>query len=338
MFSFIEIIKKFFKQIWSFVKKIIFKYFIGSLYKKYEPYYFPLMSKAPEFLNYAYPDFSVQYFISTFTKKQTLSINGLIPLNKVNFFCITLYNKDGLPYFSKNDYQIVNFNIIDTDLDCIEYSETIDILESSSLIIRFYTKNKFKNHDFYEYLPSLSTSKIFDVQNIKRNSIKLGNLLQDRISKQDNFINLEVLQKNYFYKPDKSKLKNLFPNKDAEYLIAFPKTKIVLIRIKTEFFCQEDFRFIGFMASNYQTTATDSSISLEESNHEYRIWICYSNDVCKLNIKQNDIILNWNNNNQYPILVYREVRIKKEGLQILENEIGPNQLRTIMNYPEIEYY
>tara|TARA_B100001248_G_scaffold261818_1_gene254444 strand:+ start:62 stop:1078 length:1017 start_codon:yes stop_codon:yes gene_type:complete len=338
MFSFINTIKKFFKQIWSFVKKIIFEYFIGSLYKKYEAYYFPLMSKAPEFLNYAYPDFSVQYFISTFSKKETLFINGLIPLDKVNFFCITLYNKDGLPYFSKNDYQIVNFNIIDTDLDCIEYSETIDILESSSLIIRFYTKNKFKNHDFYEYLPSLSTSKIFDVKNIKKNSIKLGTLLQDRISRQNNFIDSEVLQNNYFYKPNKSKLKNLFPNKDAEYLIAFPKTKIVLIKIKTEFFCQEDFRFIGFMASNYQTTATDSSISLEESNHEYRIWICYSNDVCKLNIKQNDIILNWNNNNQYPILVYREVRIKDEGLKKLVNQVEPKYLRTIMNYPEIEYY
>ena len=130
----------------------------------------------------------------------------------------------------------------------------------------------------------------------------------------------------------------MFPNDDAEYLIAFPKTKITLIKIRTEHFCPEDFRFIGFMASNYKTTATDSSISLEKSNQEYRIWVCYLDDVCKLDILDNDIILNWNNSNQYPILVYREVRIKKEGLQILENEIGPDQLRTIMNYPEIEYY
>ena len=334
MFSFIEIIKKFFKQIWSFVKKIIFKYFIGSLYKKYEPYYFPLMSKAPEFLNYAYPDFSVQYFISTFTKKETISINGIIPIDKINFFCITLYDKNGLPYFSKNDNEIIKYN----DLDYLEYNESIDILESSSLIIRFYTKNQYKNYDFYEYLPSLSTSKIYDVQNIKLNSKNLGNLLQQKISKQNNFIDSDVLKKNYFFKPDKSRLKNLFPNQNAEYLIAFPKTKIALIRIKTEIFCQEDFRFIGFMASNYQTTATDSSISLEDSNHKYRIWVCYPTDVCKLNILENDIILNWNINNEYPILVYREVRIKKEGLQKLENEIKPEYLRTIMNYPEIEYY
>ena len=69
MFSLMQIIKNFFNKIFAFVKKIIFKYFMGRLYKKYEPYYFPLMAKAPEFLNYAYPDFSVPYFISSFQKK-----------------------------------------------------------------------------------------------------------------------------------------------------------------------------------------------------------------------------------------------------------------------------
>ena len=98
MFTFIELLKNFLNKMFAFVKKIIFKYFMGSLYKKYEPYYFPLMSKAPEFLNYAYPDFSVQYFISTFTKKENITLTGLIPNSKINFFCITLYDKDGLPY------------------------------------------------------------------------------------------------------------------------------------------------------------------------------------------------------------------------------------------------
>ena len=335
MFSLLKIILDFFKKVYSFLKAIIFKYFIGSLYKKYEPYYFPLMSKAPEFLNYAYPDFSVHYFICTFTKKERINIKGIIPITKINFFCITLYNKNGLPYFSKNDTEI---NILNKDSENFEYQESLEILESSCLILRFYTKNKYIDYDFYQYLPSISTPKIYDMKNIKINSNKLGNLLQQKISNQNNFIESEVLKKNYFYKPDKTKLKNLFPNKDAEYLIAFPKTKIALIKIKTELFCQEDFRFIGFMASNYKTTATDNSISLEKSNQEYRIWVCYSKDIYKLNIQQNDIILNWNENNDYPILVYREVRIKYKGLKKLENLVNPDQLRTIMNYPEIEYY
>lgn len=335
MFTFIELLKNFLNKMFAFVKKIIFKYFMGSLYKKYEPYYFPLMSKAPEFLNYAYPDFSVQYFISTFTKKENITLTGLIPNSKINFFCITLYDKDGLPYYSKNDNFI---NITNNDPNYLEYQETIEIKESSALILRFYTKNEYQNEDFYKYLPSISTFKNFNIEKIKTNSSKLGDLLQEKISKQDNYVTLEVLKKNYFYKPDKSKLKNMFPNENAEYLIAFPKTNTILIKIKTEYFCKEDFRFIGFMASNYQTTGTDSSISLEKSNQEYRIWVCYYDKINDLNIQTNDQILYWKNDNEYPILVYREVRIKKEGLQILEKEVGPDQLRRVMNYPEIEYY
>jgi len=78
------------------------------------------------------------------------------------------------------------------------------------------------------------------------------------------------------------------------------------------------------MASNYKTT--NSSISLGKSNQEYRIWVCYLDDVCKLDIQDNDIILNWNNSNQYPILVYREVRIKDKGLKKLENLVNPDEL------------
>jgi len=346
MFSLIEVIKRFFNRMFSLIerffnrmfsliKKIIFKYFIESLYIKYEPYYFPLMSKAPYFLNYAYPDFSVQYFISTFTKKETITIKGIIPISKINFFCITLYDTNGLPYYSKNDYMI---NILNDVSENLEYQEIFEVKESSALILRFYIKNKYENYNFYNYLPTISTPKKLDYLNIKSNSIKLEDILQYQLSKLDNIVNSAVLKKNYFYKPDKSKLKNLFPNENAEYLIAFPKTKIVLIKIKTEIFCRDDFRFIGFMASNYKTTGTDSSISLEEGNKEYRIWVCYPGNINNLITHPNDKILYWNNNNEFPILVYREVRIKKEGLQKLDQEVGPDQLRTMMNYPEIEYY
>jgi len=58
--------------------KKLFSNILWEAYKKYEPYYFPLISKAPEFLNYAYPDFSVQYFINIFIKNVNITLKGLI--------------------------------------------------------------------------------------------------------------------------------------------------------------------------------------------------------------------------------------------------------------------
>ena len=90
------------------IKKILFQYFIQSVYRKYEPFYFPIMAKAPNYLNYAYPDFSVQYYITSFAGNQTVTIKGMIPKYKINFFSFTLYEKNGLPYYSKNDDTIKN--------------------------------------------------------------------------------------------------------------------------------------------------------------------------------------------------------------------------------------
>lgn len=323
----------------SCIRKILFQYFIKNLYRKYEPYYFPIMAKAPKYLNYAYPDFSVQYFITTFGENETITIEGIIPKYKINFFSFTLYEKNGLPYYSKNDYTI---NIVKETDEFIHYKETFTTLEYSALIIRFYVKKQYENDNFYNYLPTLSENKIFQkVETIEQNSINVGNILQERIKEQNN-IKEESLQNHYFFKPARDKLNNLFPNANAEYLIAFPRTFLLLITIKTEVFTREDYRFIGFMTSNYETTATDNSISLEEGNTNYRIWVCFKKDV---NLLQNvpfhpltDKVLCWDDDNKHPILVYREVRIQKKGLQLLDDETEPSELRKIINYPEIEYF
>lgn len=321
------------------IKKILFQYFIQSLYRKYEPYYFPVMAKAPQYLNYAYPDFSVQYYITTFAANETITIKGVIPKYKVNFFSFTLYEKNGLPYYSKNDYDL---HILEENDEYIHYEETFTTTEYSALILRFYTKEQYKDEIFYSYLPSLSHQKIYDFDSVGKNSSSLSDLLQQKISSQDNHITNETLKNYFFFKPERKKLNNLFPNANAEYLIAFPKSSLLLVTIKTEHFTNEDFRFIGFMASNYETTATDNSITLEKGNKEYRIWICYEKDVGHL---QNvpfqpltDLVLCWKNENTFPVLVYREVRIQKKGLQLLDDETGPDELRKIMKYPEIEYY
>ena len=321
------------------IKKILFQYFIQSLYRKYEPFYFPIMAKAPNYLNYAYPDFSVQYYVTTFAGNQTVTIKGKIPKYKINFFSFTLYEKNGLPYYSKNDD---NIHVTKENDEYIHYEETFTTTEYSALVIRFYTKDQYKDEIFYSYLPSLSQQKIYDFDTISKNSTSLSQTLQKKISSQDNHITSESLQNHFFFKPDRKKLNNLFANANAEYLIAFPKTSLLSIRIKTENFSKKDFRFIGFMASNYKTTATDNSVSLEKGNTEYRIWVCYYKNVMKLkNTDYNpltDLVLCWKDNNTNPILVYREVRIKRKGLQLLDEETGPEELRKIMKYPEIEYY
>lgn len=321
------------------IKKILFQYFIQSLYRKYEPFYFPIMAKAPNYLNYAYPDFSVQYYVTTFAGNQTVTIKGTIPKYKINFFSFTLYEKNGLPYYSKNDD---NIHVTKENDEYIHYEETFTTTEYSALVIRFYTKDQYKDEIFYSYLPSLSQQKIYDFDTISKNSTSLSQTLQKKISSQDNHITSESLQNHFFFKPDRKKLNNLFANANAEYLIAFPKTSLLSIRIKTENFSKKDFRFIGFMTSNCKTTATDNSVSLEKGNTEYRIWVCYYKNVMKLKDTDynplTDLVLCWKDNNTNPILVYREVRIQRKGLQLLDEETSPDELRKIMKYPEIEYY
>lgn len=319
------------------IKKLLFQYFVKNLYRKYEPYYFPIMSKPPKFLNYAYPEFSVQYFLTTFSKNETVTITGIIPKTKLNFYSITLYEKNGLPYYSKNDY---NIHITKEDDKFIFYQERLTILDTSALIVRFYVKNEYNNENFYYYLPDISPIKKNDFENMEKNSIEVGTILQNRIEEQNN-VNSDFLKNTLFFKPSREKLNNLFPNANAEYLIAFPKTFVSIIRIKTEKFTKDDFRFIGFMASNYKTTATDSSVSLEVGEKEYKIWVCYQKDLniilSHFSYNNSDLILCWNDENRYPILVYREVRIQKKGLQKINMETKEDELRKIMNYPEIEY-
>ena len=299
--------------------EMFYQWFIRKLYLRDVSLYFPIMSNAPEYLNFAYPDFSVQYFVTTF-RPGKITLEGKIPRSKLHFFSITLYGVDGLPIYSKSDADMST-----------SYVETVDLDVVAALIVRFYRKNP--KESFEKYLPTLSVAKKEVTRSARlAASKKLEKLLLPKIAKQNIRIAEILPTEPQFFKPNDQMLKSLFPNPFAHYLIARPSSQQGYIDITTPSFTMDDYRFVGFMLSNYSTTETDDSISLS-GNRRYRIWFGVGPPD-----KHMKYYLQWKSSNAFPILVYREVRIKKLGLAKHKIMLGPTQLKRMMNYPEIHYF
>ncbi len=305
------------------MKDLLYQWFMRRLYLRDTSLYFPVFSDAPKYLNFAYPDFSVQYFVTTF-RPGTVTMTGTIPKTGLEFFSISVYGTNGLPVYAKCDVDLCPD-------ESFVYHETLHFKTVSALIVRFYRKNP--KESFEKFLPIFSLEKT-RVSNSMRISMseKLESCLLPRIVKQNKNI-LHVLgQRTEFFKPSNKMLKSLFPNPFAYYLIAIPQSPYGWIDIHAPPFSKEDYRFVGFMASNYSTTETDDSIRLPTGNKKYRVWFGYG--PRKRNMKY---YLQWKKTNHFPILVYREVRLQKKGLANYKSQVDPKQLRKIMHYPEITY-
>jgi hypothetical protein len=302
-------------------QEIVYRWFIRNLYVRDASLYFPVVSNAPQCLNFAYPDFSVQYFVTTFHPGK-ITLRGEIPMSKLHFFSIAIYGTDGLPIYSKSD----------ADLGTNQpYAETITLKTVAALIVRFYRKDPSEHFD--SYLPEISIPKKKVTMAMRISASKtLGKLLLPKIVKQNRQMAKLLPSQPQFFKPDDRMLKSLFPNPFAHYLIAKPSSQHGYIDITTPVFRNDDYRFVGFMASNYSTTETDDSISLPVGKKQYRIW--FGIGPAEKHMKY---YLRWKSSNQFPILVYREVRLKKQGLAKHKIMLGPVQLQTIMNYPKINY-
>ena len=313
-------------------KDFIFKFFLKKIYTQNLGYYFPIFSKAPKYLNFAYPDFSIQYFIMSLPANEIIHLEGEIPYEKIYFWNCVLYGVDGTPYFHITDKDVPK-----------KYNFKITTNQLSSLVIRFYAKDE--NEDFYSFLPKIKPEfQTLPVNSRIQKTIKYSKFLQNIITRRYKNISQELLERHDFFLPGTKRRGNLFVNPDAIYLCSFPPKKSSIAKIVLNVPRNSIYRYIGFMVSNYTTTATDESVHLSKYK-KITLWICQKKNQDKLEKygfdKSKDLTLFWKNSNKHPIIVYRLVMSKIKGIMKLnniENDTLYPTLKRFKETPLIKYY
>ena len=315
-------------------KKVVVSNIIFEIYKKYHSLYFPLKSKSPSVLNFAFPDESCEYYILSIKKNERFILQGEIPLSKIHYFSLSFYDCNGNLLLCRNDARLLP-----------SYRLNIHCTVDACLIIRFYKRKEYENENFFKHLPEICPKRSRLTQKeIIRHSRKVNQDLLKFIFKQPILIDKTMSgSRHFFFLPAKIYLNSMFVNKDAIYLIALPLTfmgKITLSRFNLN--C----RYIGFMCCNLKSTETDSSISIQRKRR-LTLWFCFKKDISKLEKygyrKNHDSLICWNNTNTNPVLLYREINLSKSSLNNIRNKkqnYTKKKLIPIMQsfYPNIEYY
>lgn len=308
----------------NLISSLIFRY----VYRRYRGKYFPVLSQSPKYLNFAFPDDSILYYIHS--TNHPIVLSGKVPKIETHFWSISVYNTKG----------VVTQHWDDCDLQD-DYQLLIDIMSSSCIIIRFYLKDTYKHKYMLEYLPKVSPSVEKITQKIRlKNSKFISSLLLQQsklFRKKSNFMYSQ------FYLPSIQKEQSLFPNDNARYCIAHPIDGFNYIKITGKLPSKigrpHSLRFISFMLGNLKTTATDASISFEELPTNYTIWVAFekNKNIVSEKASPGEPILLWKNNS-LPLLVYREVRIEKDFAFHTEN--NPEATKTEMKsfYPKIQNF
>lgn len=342
----------------------------GPLYRQYLHEEWPIMSdirrdKKNKILNAGFTDYSNIYYIASFQKKDKVSLEGEIPDN-ILFFSLTLYDDRGEEIYSIDDIDL-NEKTYDIKIEneTISYNSKNIKKELSNkycIIQRIYRTKK--TPDIYPtYLATIKIEgteimKINEKNNLREKySNNLQNLLYKLSEHRFSYIKEIGLEKfflkeiniNEFFLPAKSQLSLVFPNHYSDYLIAFPKeSKVMKItgKLPKEIGFQKFYRFIGFMACNFETTATDDSISDEDLIEEYTIYVAFSKeDAVKNGYNENsqDKLLLWEKGNSVPVVVFRILFGTKKTTYKIDNTkhvFSGNELRKVkfLYYPEVKCF
>lgn len=310
-------------MILDYFRRLTFQSFLHSFYAEFSGQGWSLLSSAPHYMNVAFPDFCIQYFIASFSKKDQVIVTGRIPFLEVSYWSLTLYDTNGLPLYNWTDKDFIGEQY---SLSLYNGSPT-RLPDYYTLIIRFYRNSDYIHSNMFTWLPRLHCNglELEPVPIRKRNhdslsmTVKLYQLLTKR--------RFSSIQKPRFFLPPSKNLNSLFPNPDAMYLVAFPsKTNVIKIKGKLPKNIGINFsrRFLSFMAGDLATTATDDSISNGQLSENYLLFVAFEKkEAKKYGFDPEDphhhLIL-WKKGNQNPLLIYREVRLDQKGLFRFQKE------------------
>jgi hypothetical protein len=325
-------------------------YFFWRLYKHYSKQGWALVCKIP-LLNIAFPDTSVQYFVCSFPRDDRVRLVGkLPPRSLVAYSALTVYDTQGVPVASLYDDEIkVNKDgKYDLRMGC-----DLKIPPSSSyycIIMRLYMADPHSplRADLTPSLlvmdsgsPCQQTLAEVSVKDMAKNSETVEEKVVGFLSRRTL---PQFSGKQSFYAPASSEMASFFVNKNAVYMLAVPDSRSGVLCVTGERYAKigrdHDIRFVGFMACNLESTATDSSIGWMALPINYRVWVAKSeNDARRAGYKGNDPLLLWKRTNKFPVLVYREVRVDHRGLMSVtqqeDRKVEPLECKKIMGrfYP-----
>jgi hypothetical protein len=337
----------------------LFKLFYLYQYRKYKNKNWSIVSSIssnPPTLNIAFPDNSIVYYITSFHSKDKITLYGTIP-NNIYFWSITIYNKDGLEtnsvadstFFNLNNQYIIKLstkynNILNNNVYLMTCPEGY-----YSVIMRIYLNLSNPITIIPEYLPIIQGVHVKDVSfeyRIKESN-QLESIFQNLFAKKiknkslkDIFIGITNF--NQFFLPSKNLINLAFPNPFAIYLMLFPTSNNVIkitgkLQPNIGLNNSESIRFISFMACNFSTSATDSSINFSQltlqNDNSYTLFISYSeeNAVEYGYNETNDNLILWNYDNANPVVIYRMVCVFNQ------NQSLNNNLFTIDNSSNVSY-
>jgi hypothetical protein len=297
-------------------------YFFWRLYREYSQKGWAVVCKIP-LLNIAFPDDSVQYFLCSFAREDKVRLLGTLPPENLVAYCsFTVYDTMGVPTDSLFDDQITT-----TQEGRYEITLGSDLkIPSSSyycIIMRMYMLS-FPSPLELEYTPSLIMDT--DCQQILGH-VSMKDLVHNSQTIEEKAVGFlsrrqlpSLTEKQPFYAPPSSEMASFFVNANATYLLATPdpeeKVLCVTGRRPTAIGRHENIRFVGFMACNLQTTATDASVSWKNLPVHYRVWVAFSEASARsAGYHGKDPLLLWKKNNAFPVLVYREVRVDGKGVK-----------------------
>ena len=352
----------------------------GPLYREYLYKKWPIVSSVGKdqddnILNTGFPDYSNIYYIASFEKKNKVVIEGKVPDN-ILFFSLTLYDNKGEVIYSIDDkdlYQETEKTYkIQIENNTISYNNKSEDIEkklsNTYCIIQRVYRTKKTPTIYPDYVPTINIKgiEVTDVNNESR--IEYSNKLQSLLYKLSeykfksihkmNIVDIDESLENYFKKininefflPAKSQLNLVFPNHYSDYLIAFPnESRVMKItgKLPDNIGMNQNFRSINFMTCNFITTATNDSISHEDLEKTYRIYVSFTKEDAEQNgFQENsgDKLLLWKKENDVPVVVFR---VLFEGKDVMFPTINNTktiyagkQLKKLNNqyYPNVECF
>lgn len=285
----------------------------STLYRFFLNQEWPLMSSIsfdPPLLNVAYPDSQIVYYTASFDSSDTVTLSGVIP-PLIYFWSLTIYDNNGLPVqswdhtlYPQKKYSLT-FPSSSKGLYCV-IQRVYKTTRTPPLFPAFVPKISILNKDVEPVSMKKRIVNSLAVQKLLWNMFKLQHYGK---SLADIFPDIDIHR---FFLPSAQQLASTFPNPFARYLIAFPRSGRVLKitgTLPSPIGMNNPVVFVSFMASNFTTSATDSSISFDQLPQNYTLYIAYSqDDALKYGYNSTtDKLLLWDAENDNPVVVYRIV-------------------------------
>lgn len=312
----------------------------------------------PSYMNVAMPDESGIYWLTSVPPNSTWRFRGTWPRNassRIKYCSLQFNDEDGWPTG-------------DSDAMQASGADTFDITVHTGpgsvvAIMRYYTTDDADKMATREFLPMVwnmtnptltTVVKRAPLSEATSNARTCEPFVQQHLAMRA----YRVLHAGTFYKPGRTKVNGMLPNRDAEYLMMVPPVRARILRIElksTPYGVAVDpyVRYAGFMAANLDTTATDDSMSIRPNGTGMVLWACApgvrAGELSSLGAGGRDSVLRWRNETpaMHRVVVYRVVDQScrsQRGCQGLARYAGlpltPSQTERVLGkaYPHVTAY